>query len=67
MHLKLQLQAHGAPADSALTPLGDPPVQLTVGLSWLASPRWRADFSFTEDLSPDTTSDFGVQLALSYR
>jgi hypothetical protein len=67
LHLKLQLDSHDAVADSRLDQLGEVAVQLTAGASWLFSPGWEAEFSFSEDISVDTAPDFVLQLGVRYR
>ena len=67
VHLKMQVDSHAAPADSRLEQMGDPAVQLTVGMSWLFAPQWEAEFSFSEDIAVDTAPDFVLQFGLRYR
>jgi hypothetical protein len=67
VQLKMQLDAHAAPANSALTQIGDPAVQFSAGLSWLPTPGWELDFSFSEDIAVDTAADIVFQLGIRYR
>ena len=67
LHLKLQLDAHGPVADSALRELGDPSALLTVGGTWTVGPRWQVEFGFTEDIAPRTAPDFTPRLGFRYR
>jgi hypothetical protein len=67
LHLKLQLDAHAAPADSRLEQIGDPAVMLSAGVSWAPAPRWELDFSFSEDIAVNTAADIVFQFGLRYR
>ena len=65
--LLLQVDAHAAVADSALTQLGDPSVQLTAGGRWRFARDWSAELSFSEDIAVNTAPDFVLQFGLRYR
>lgn len=62
-----QLDAHAAPADSAVKGLGDDSVMLTGGLRWQPSPAWELDFSVVEDIQVGTAPDVTFQLGVRYR
>ena len=67
VHLKLQIDSHAAPADSALEQIGDTAVQLSAGVTWVPSPRWELDFGFSEDIAVETAADIVFQFGLRYR
>ena len=67
VHLKLQLDGHGAPADSSLDQIGEPAIIASAGITWEPAPRWQLDFSFSEDLAVDTAADIVFQFGLRYR
>ena len=67
LHLKVQLDAHGPVADSALTELGDTAVLLTVAGTWAFRPGWELEFGFSEDIAPRTGPDFTPRLGIRYR
>lgn len=55
--LKLQLDAHSAFYDSALTELGSDSAQLTLGGSVKLGEEWLLDLSVIEDIAVDTAPD----------
>ncbi len=62
-----QVDAHAAPADSALTGLGDDSVMLSGGVRWRPAQAWALDFSVVEDIRVETAPDVTFQFGLSYR
>lgn len=65
--LQLQLDLHAAPADSAITGIGDDAVMLSLGLRWAFHPRWTVDFNVVEDPAVETAPDIVFQTSLRYR
>ncbi|MFT6276280.1 MAG: hypothetical protein ACJAZ0_002385 [Halioglobus sp.] len=61
-----QLDMHSAPADSALTAIGEDAYLGSLGGRWTPSENWSLDFSFTEDLQVDTAPDITFQASLRY-
>ena len=55
--LKLQLDAHSAFYDSALTELGEDSVQLIMGGGIRLSEKWLLDLAISEDIAVDTAPD----------
>ncbi|MEH6583074.1 MAG: DUF3187 family protein [Halioglobus sp.] len=62
----VQLDAHGAPADSKLTALGDEAILLSLGARWAFAPRWSVDLNFIEDVRVETAPDVTFQASLRY-
>lgn len=62
-----QLDANAAPADSAVTALGDEAIWLTLGARWRFTEKWALDFSFIEDVQVETAPDVTFQASLRYR
>ena len=62
-----QLDAHAAPADSAITALGDDAIWLTLGARWRFAERWALDLSFIEDVQVETAPDVTFQASLRYQ
>jgi hypothetical protein len=65
--LLAQIDAHAAPADSAISGLGDEAIMLTVGGRWRFSRDWAVDFSVVEDIRVETAPDVSFQASLRYR
>ena len=62
-----QLDAHAAPADSAITALGDDAIWLTLGARWRFAERWALDLSFIEDVQVETAPDVTFQASMRYQ
>jgi len=62
-----QVDAHAAPADSAITALGDEAIMLTVGGRWKITPRWSMELSVIEDVQVETAPDVTFQASVRYR
>ena len=65
--LLAQVDANAAPADSAITALGDDAIWLTVGARWRFAQRWSLDVSVIEDVRVETAPDVTFQASLRYR
>ncbi|MEH6608603.1 MAG: DUF3187 family protein [Halioglobus sp.] len=65
--LLAQVDAHAAPADSAIGGLGDEAIMLTVGGRWRFSRDWAVDLSVVEDVRVETAPDVSFQASLRYR
>jgi hypothetical protein len=61
-----QLDMHSAPADSALTAIGEDAYLGSLGGRWTPSKNWSIDFSFLEDLQVDTAPDITFQASLRF-
>ena len=62
-----QIDAHAAPANSAISGLGDDAIMLTVGGRWRFSRDWSVGLSVIEDVRVETAPDVSVQASLRYR
>lgn len=67
LDLVVQLQGHGGAWQSHVTMLGDTALQLGLGAIWHPRPRLGLRLGIFEDLRTDTTPDFAIELALTYR
>ncbi len=63
----LQLDAHAAPADSAIKGLGEDALIGSAGLRWRAGRRWEVDVAIAEDLVTETAPDVTLLASLRYR
>lgn len=64
INLKLQLDAHSAFYDSALTELGDNAMQLSLGGTISLGRQWMLDAAVIEDIAVDTSPDVVFQIGL---
>jgi len=62
-----QLQGGNSPYSSGITELDGSPVQLSFGANWIVTPRTMLNFTFVENITQDTTPDFGFTVGFSYR
>lgn len=67
LRLIAQLDGHSPFYKSGLRELGDPAVNLVVGLRYLASRAHTLELSISEDAAIDTTPDIVARLAMTYR
>jgi hypothetical protein len=65
--LLAQVDVHAAPADSAISGLGDEAIMLTVGGRWRFSRDWTVDLNVVEDVRVETAPDVSFQASLRYR
>jgi hypothetical protein len=62
-----QVDAHGAPLNSALTALGRSALRLTVGGRWQFSQHWSLELSVVEDIQVETAPDVIFQASARWR
>lgn len=62
-----QVDAHAAPADSAIKGMGEAAVMLSVGARWRASEHWALDLSLVEDIQVETAPDVVFQAGVRWR
>ncbi|TGD73886.1 DUF3187 family protein [Mangrovimicrobium sediminis] len=65
--LLLQLDAHAAPADSAIKGLGEDALLGSAGLRWRADARWEVELAIAEDLATETAPDVTLLASFRYR
>ncbi|QIB65258.1 DUF3187 family protein [Kineobactrum salinum] len=62
-----QIDAHGAPLDSALPALGGSSLRLSAGGRWQFSHRWALELSVVEDIRVETAPDVIFQASVRWR
>ncbi len=65
--LLAQLDAHAAPANSAIKGLGEDTVIGSAGLRWQVAHDWALELAIAEDLNPETAPDVTFFASLRYR
>jgi hypothetical protein len=62
-----QVQGGNSPYNSGIAELDSSPVQLSFGVNWMVTSRSMLNFTFVENITQDTTPDFGFTVGFSYR
>ncbi|RLQ20987.1 DUF3187 family protein [Seongchinamella sediminis] len=62
-----QVDAHAAPADSAIKGIGEAAIMLSVGARWRFAERWALELSLVEDIQVETAPDVTFQASLRWR